>query len=54
VTAGAQDRSAVLLTVEATGIRKNWNWFVALRIVQIIAGTLAVGGRSGQARSSGQ
>jgi uncharacterized membrane protein HdeD (DUF308 family) len=43
VTAGARDRSAVLLTVEATGIWKNWGWFLALGIVQIIAGTLAVG-----------
>ena len=29
--------------MEATGIRKNWGWFLALGIVQIIAGTLAVG-----------
>jgi uncharacterized membrane protein HdeD (DUF308 family) len=43
VTAGAENRSAVLLTVEATGIWKNWGWFLALGIVQIIAGTLAVG-----------
>jgi uncharacterized membrane protein HdeD (DUF308 family) len=42
VSAGAQDRSAVLLTVEAAGIWKNWGWFLALGIVQIIAGTLAV------------
>ena len=29
--------------MEATGIWKNWGWFLALGIVQIIAGTLAVG-----------
>ncbi len=43
MTAGAQDRSAVLLTAEATGIWKNWGWFLALGIVQIIAGTSTVG-----------
>ena len=32
-----------MLTAEATGIRKSWGWFLALGIVQIIAGTLAVG-----------
>ena len=43
MTAGAEDRSAVLATVEATGIWKNWGRFLALGIVQIIAGTVAVG-----------
>jgi uncharacterized membrane protein HdeD (DUF308 family) len=28
---------------EVTGIRKNWGWFLALGIVQIIVGALAVG-----------
>jgi len=43
MTANAQNRATVVLTVEATGIRKNWGWFLAFGIVQIIAGTLAVG-----------
>ena len=42
MTANAQNRATVVLTVEATGIRKNWGWFLALGIVQIIVGTLAV------------
>ncbi len=43
MTAGAQDQSAVLPTVEGTGIWKNWGWFLALGIVQFIGGTLAGG-----------
>ena len=39
----AQNRIADVLTDELIGIRKNWGWFLALGIVQIIAGTLAVG-----------
>jgi len=41
--ANARNRAAVVLTVEAAGIRRNWGWFLALGIVQIIAGSLAVG-----------
>jgi uncharacterized membrane protein HdeD (DUF308 family) len=43
MTANAQNPNAVVLAVEASGIRKNWGWFLALGIVLIIAGTLAVG-----------
>jgi uncharacterized membrane protein HdeD (DUF308 family) len=39
----ANDRIAGMLTEEANSIRKNWGWFLALGIVLIIAGTLAVG-----------
>jgi uncharacterized membrane protein HdeD (DUF308 family) len=43
MTSNAENPVAVVLAVNATGIRKNWGWFLALGIVQIIAGTLAVG-----------
>ncbi|MGP0063217.1 MAG: HdeD family acid-resistance protein [Isosphaeraceae bacterium] len=43
MTSNAQNPVAVVPAVEATGIRKNWGWFLALGIVQIIAGTLAIG-----------
>ena len=43
MTANAPNRDAVVLTVEAIGIRKYWGWFLALGVVQIIAGSLAVG-----------
>ncbi len=36
------DRIAGMLTEEAKGIRKDWGWFLALGIVQIVAGMLAV------------
>jgi uncharacterized membrane protein HdeD (DUF308 family) len=39
----AQARIADRLTEEATQVRKNWGWFLALGIVQIVAGMLAVG-----------
>jgi uncharacterized membrane protein HdeD (DUF308 family) len=32
-----------MLTEEIAGVRKNWGWLLALGIVQIVAGTLAVG-----------
>jgi uncharacterized membrane protein HdeD (DUF308 family) len=32
-----------MLTKEANDIRRNWGWFLALGIVQIVAGMLAVG-----------
>src|SRR5438093_13606440 len=38
----ASDRIEGMLTEEANSIRKNWGWFLALGIVQIVAGTLAV------------
>jgi uncharacterized membrane protein HdeD (DUF308 family) len=43
MTANAQNRAAVVVAVDLSDIRKNWGWFLALGIVQIIAGTLAVG-----------
>ena len=39
----AQNPDAVVRAVDETGVRKNWGWFLALGIVQIIVGTLAVG-----------
>ncbi len=39
----AQKRSGDPPRQEVTGIRKNWGWFLALGIVQIITGTLAAG-----------
>ena len=38
----ANDRITGLLTEAATSVRKNWGWFLALGIVQIVAGMLAV------------
>jgi uncharacterized membrane protein HdeD (DUF308 family) len=43
MTTIASDRIAGMLTEEANSIRKNWGWFLALGIVQIVAGTLALG-----------
>jgi len=37
-----QDRMASMLKEEVTGIRKNWGWFLALGIIQIVVGVLAV------------
>jgi uncharacterized membrane protein HdeD (DUF308 family) len=42
MTANAENRAAVVVAVDLAGIRKNWGWFLALGIVQIIVGTLAV------------
>jgi uncharacterized membrane protein HdeD (DUF308 family) len=42
MTSNAQDPVAVVVAVNAASVRKNWVWFLALGIVQIIAGTLAV------------
>jgi uncharacterized membrane protein HdeD (DUF308 family) len=39
----AQNQFAGMLTEEAADIRKNWSWFLALGIVQVIAGTVAIG-----------
>jgi uncharacterized membrane protein HdeD (DUF308 family) len=38
----ASDRIEGMLTEEAHSLRKNWGWFLALGIVQIVAGMLAV------------
>ena len=38
----ASDRIEGMLTEEANSIRKSWGWFLALGIVQIVAGMLAV------------
>jgi uncharacterized membrane protein HdeD (DUF308 family) len=42
MTANAQDQSAVEVSVETRGIRKNWAWLLALGIVHIIAGAIGV------------
>jgi uncharacterized membrane protein HdeD (DUF308 family) len=42
MTSNAQDPVAVVVAVDAASMRKNWGLFVALGIVQMIAGTLAV------------
>ena len=38
----AHNRMADMLMQEASSVRKNWGWFLALGIVQIVVGTLAV------------
>jgi uncharacterized membrane protein HdeD (DUF308 family) len=43
MTTVANDRIAGMLTDQANSIRKTWGWFLAFGIVQIVAGTLAVG-----------
>jgi uncharacterized membrane protein HdeD (DUF308 family) len=43
MTTVAQDRIVDMLSEEATQVRKNWGWFLALGIVQVVAGMLAVG-----------
>jgi uncharacterized membrane protein HdeD (DUF308 family) len=43
MTTIASDRIAGMLTEEANSVRKNWGWFLALGIVQIVAGALALG-----------
>jgi uncharacterized membrane protein HdeD (DUF308 family) len=43
VTAIGQSQQRIILTPETTCIRRNWIWFLAVGIVQILAGTLAVG-----------
>jgi uncharacterized membrane protein HdeD (DUF308 family) len=43
MTTLVNDRIGSMLTKEAKDIRKNWGWFLALGIVQILAGMLAVG-----------
>ena len=42
MTANTQDQAAVELPVETRGIRKSWAWFLALGILQVIAGTTGV------------
>jgi uncharacterized membrane protein HdeD (DUF308 family) len=43
MTAMVQDRFDGVLTEEAAGIRKDWGWFLALGIIQVIVGIFAVG-----------
>jgi uncharacterized membrane protein HdeD (DUF308 family) len=43
MTTLANDRIAGMLTEATNRIRKNWGWFFALGMVQIVAGMLAVG-----------
>ena len=43
MTTITHDRMTDMLTGEATRTRNQWGWFLALGIVQVIAGTLAVG-----------
>jgi uncharacterized membrane protein HdeD (DUF308 family) len=38
----ANERLEGMLTEEASSVRKSWGWFLALGIVQIVAGMLAV------------
>jgi uncharacterized membrane protein HdeD (DUF308 family) len=42
MTTTAQNRLASMLTEEANRVRTNWGWLLALGIVQIVAGMLAV------------
>jgi uncharacterized membrane protein HdeD (DUF308 family) len=42
MSTAAQIRFADVLTEEANRVRKNWGWFLALGIVQIVVGMLAV------------
>src|SRR5262245_30717521 len=39
----ANDRVVDMVMEQANGVRKSWGWFLALGIVQIVAGMLAVG-----------
>ncbi len=43
MTGNARRRAAVVVAVDLSDIRKNWGWFLALGIIQIVAGTLALG-----------
>src|SRR5208283_606897 len=43
MAADAQNRAAVVVALDLNDVRKNWDWFVVLGIVQIVVGTLAVG-----------
>jgi hypothetical protein len=43
MTTIANDRIAGMFTEAANRVRKNWGWFLALGIIQIVAGMLAVG-----------
>jgi uncharacterized membrane protein HdeD (DUF308 family) len=42
MSTAAQTRFADVLTEEANRVQKNWGWFLALGIVQIVVGILAV------------
>ena len=43
MTSNAQNPTAVVQAVNVKGMRKNWGWFLALGIVQIVADNQAVG-----------
>jgi uncharacterized membrane protein HdeD (DUF308 family) len=43
MTTSAHDPTAVELSVETRGIRKNWAWLLALGVVQVVAGATTVG-----------
>jgi uncharacterized membrane protein HdeD (DUF308 family) len=43
MTANSRNRATVSLMAEGTGFGKNWGWFLALGIVQIIVGIFGVG-----------
>jgi uncharacterized membrane protein HdeD (DUF308 family) len=43
MTSVADKRMASMLTEEVNSARRNWDWFVVLGIVQIVAGMLAAG-----------
>jgi uncharacterized membrane protein HdeD (DUF308 family) len=43
MTVNAQLQPPIESTSEATGIRKNWRWFLALGLAQILAGAFALG-----------
>jgi uncharacterized membrane protein HdeD (DUF308 family) len=43
MTTIVEERIVGTLTEEATWVRRNWGWFLALGIVQIVVGVLAVG-----------
>jgi uncharacterized membrane protein HdeD (DUF308 family) len=42
MTTSAQDQAAVELSAESKGIHKNWVWFLAVGILQVIAGITGV------------
>jgi len=43
MTSASNDPIADMLSEDAKSIRRTWGWFLALGIVQIVVGTLAVG-----------
>jgi uncharacterized membrane protein HdeD (DUF308 family) len=43
MSANAEEPAHVSMTAEASGLRRNWGWFLATGIIQIIAASVAVG-----------